>query len=178
MENVSDALIMAGSVLVFIIALSVCISSFTTLRANIDNIVSHTETVNMAEGEEGYINYIKGKNAIRTVGSETVVSSVCRAMKENYIVYIIFKSSVNVPNSVMSTIYNTNGTTPIVGIRIPNDKNYNLDINKILSDGLYKTIRDKRFDEYLGEYQEKTEEGVSEANKITYRIITYVEKIP
>lgn len=178
MENVSDALIMAGSVLVFIIALSVCISSFTTLRANIDNIVSHTETVNMAEGEEGYINYIKGKNAIRIVGSETVVSSVCRAMKENYIVYIIFKSSVTVPNSVMSTIYNTNGTTPIVGIRIPNDKNYNLDINKILSDGLYGDIRDKRFEEYLGEYQEKTEEGVSEANKITYRIITYVEKIP
>lgn len=177
MENVSDALIMAGSVLVFIIALSVCISSFTTLRANIDNIVSHTETVNMAEGEEGYINYIKGKKATRTVGSETVVSSVCRAMKENYIVYIIFKSSVTVPNSVMSTIYNTNGTTPIVGIRIPNDKNYNLDINKILSDGLYGDIRDKRFDEYLGEYQEKTEEGVSEANKITYRIITYVEVV-
>ena len=32
MENATDALIMAGSVLIFLIALSVCVSSFTTLR--------------------------------------------------------------------------------------------------------------------------------------------------
>ena len=39
MENATDALIMAGSVLIFLIALSVCVSSFTTLRTEIDQII-------------------------------------------------------------------------------------------------------------------------------------------
>ena len=43
MENASDALIMAGQVLVFIIALTVCISSFNTLRNNITDLINALE---------------------------------------------------------------------------------------------------------------------------------------
>ena len=70
MENATDALIMAGSVLIFLIALSVCVSSFTTLRAGIDRIVDQTETVDMAQNSVEYINYISRSNAIRVVGAE------------------------------------------------------------------------------------------------------------
>ena len=92
MENATDALIMAGSVLIFLIALSVCVSSFTTLRAGIDRIVDQTETVDMAQNSVEYINYISRSNAIRVVGAETVVSSMYRAKKENYVIYIVLKN--------------------------------------------------------------------------------------
>ena len=38
---------------------------------------------------------------------------------------------------------------------------------------LYSSIKDKKFEEYLGVYQDNTD--ATEENKITYRIITYVE---
>ena len=89
MENVSDALIMAGQVLIFIIALTICISSFTALRVGVDEVVGQTETVQMARDSQGYINYIDSEkvNAARVVGAETVVSSMYRAIKENYVIY-------------------------------------------------------------------------------------------
>lgn len=37
MENASDALIMAGQILIFLVALTLCISSFSDLRTNIQN---------------------------------------------------------------------------------------------------------------------------------------------
>ena len=94
MENATDALIMAGSVLIFIIALTVCISSFTTLRVGIDDIVTQTETVEMAKDSSGnYINYIQAQDdSIRIVGAETVVTSISRAIKEDYVVYIKLKN--------------------------------------------------------------------------------------
>ena len=89
MENVSDALIMAGQVLIFIIALTVCISSFSTLRAGIDSTISQTETIKFAKDSEGYINFIQSRDsgATRIVGAETVVSSMYRAIKEDFTMY-------------------------------------------------------------------------------------------
>ena len=49
MENASDALIMAGQMLIFIVALTVCISSFTTVRAEINRIVGENEEIRMAK---------------------------------------------------------------------------------------------------------------------------------
>ena len=62
MENASDALIMAGQILIFIIALTVCISSFSILRKSVDSIIGETETVKFAKGEKGYLNYIEADN--------------------------------------------------------------------------------------------------------------------
>ena len=91
MENASDALIMAGEMLIFIVALTVCISSFTKVRVEIDKIVGQKETVQMAKNEENqeYVNYIKSKknNSIRVVRAETLLPSMYRAIKENYVIY-------------------------------------------------------------------------------------------
>lgn len=183
MENATDALIMAGSVLIFLIALSVCVSSFTTLRTEIDQIIEQTETVDMAQKNGEYVNYIKkSDDAIRVVGSETVVSSMYRAKKENYVIYIVLKNSlrnskefekigmiVKIPDIKKSAdniiINKSENVIKLIG-------SYDFDdiLNKLK---LYESIKDKKFEEYLGVYQDNTD--ATEENKITYRIITYVE---
>lgn len=183
MENATDALIMAGSVLIFLIALSVCVSSFTTLRTEIDQIIEQTETVDMAQKNGEYVNYIKkSDDAIRVVGSETVVSSMYRAKKENYVIYIVLKNSlrnskefekrgmiVKIPDIKKSAdniiINKSKNVIKLIG-------SYDFDdiLNKLK---LYESIKDKKFEEYLGVYQDNTD--ATEENKITYRIITYVE---
>ena len=68
-------------------------------------------------------------------------------------------------------IYDTDNTR--IKITIKNDANYRA--NALLKNGLYDIIKSEKFEEYLGEYQEATNEAVSSENKKTYRIITYSE---
>ena len=179
MENATDALIMAGSVLIFLIALSVCVSSFTTLRTEIDQIIEQTETVDMAQKNGEYVNYIKkSDDAIRVVGSETVVSSMYRAKKENYVIYIVLINSnefekrgmiVKIPDIKKSAdniiINKSDNVIKLIG---------SYDFDYILNElKLYESIKDKKFEEYLGVYQDNTD--ATEENKITSRIITYIE---
>ena len=182
MENVSDALIMAGQVLIFIIALTVCISSFTTLRMGIDSTINQTETIKFAKDSDGYINFIQSRDngSIRIVGAETVVSSMYRAIKEDFIMYL------ELSDSTFESVYNKIGveigsykilydkTNKRIKVTIANDANYRA--NALLKNGLYEIIKGKKFEERLGEYQENTNEGVSSENKKTYRIITYKEQ--
>ena len=100
MENASEALVMAGDILIFIIALTVCISSFTTVRTEVDRIIGQNEEIRMAKDGDTYINFIESKksSSARAVESETVVSSIYRAIKENYVIYIKFKDDIrNLP---------------------------------------------------------------------------------
>lgn len=187
MENASDALVMAGQVLIFIIALTVCISSFSTVRTEVNRIAGQNEEIRMAKDEDTYINFIESKksSSTRVVESETVVSSMYRAIKENYVIYI----KLNNPGDVNSKInkipavrdINVNGEKiisagdPLIEITIgPNTNQY---VNAVLSTyNLFNQISGKSFYEYLGEYQEPSSPGVATENKQTYRIITYVEK--
>lgn len=199
MDNASDALIMAGSVLIFIIALTVCISSFTTLRVGIDDIVGQTETVEMAKNDKGYINYIDSKNAgaVRVVGSETVVSSMYRALKENYVIYIVAsendytdwqsgiidkieKKDIEYDLKVETvegtkTIKQPGKNEHIIKVTIGNEFS-NTYINSKLSEGFYEKIKDKNFYEYLGEYQNNSNSATTSENKQTKRVITYIEQ--
>ena len=181
MENASEALIMAGQVLIFIIALSLCKSSFSTLRAGIDSTISQTETVQFAKDTEGYINFIESRNndATRIVGAETVISSMYRAIKEDFTMYLKLKEDTfsgvktvlgkNIDNHEIK--YNDDEKS--IKITISNDANYRP--HTLLKNGLYEKIKNKEFKEFLGEYQEKTNDGVSSENKQTKRIITYEE---
>lgn len=183
MENATDALIMAGSVLIFLIALSVCVSSFTTLRTEIDQIIEQTETVDMAQKNGEYVNYIKkSDDAIRVVGSETVVSSMYRAKKENYVIYIVLKNRlwnskefekigmiVKIPD-IKKSADNIIINKSVNVIKLIGSYDFDYILNKL---NLYDSIKDKKFEEYLGVYQDNTD--ATEENKITYRIITYVE---
>lgn len=195
MENASDALIMAGQMLIFIVALTVCISSFTTVRAEVNRIIGENEEIRMAKDGDTYINYIESKksSSTRVVGSDTVVASMYRAIKENYVIYIKFKSDIKTQidtdhiktmvASVDSVVKNKDGQpiikkeNELIKITIGSDTNQN--INEVLksTEGgkLFGLIKDKNFNEYLGEYQKASAQGVTSENKEVYRIITYVE---
>lgn len=205
MENASDALIMAGEMLIFIVALTVCISSFTKVRVEIDKIVDQKETVQMAKNEENqeYVNYIKSKknNSIRVVGAETLLPSMYRAIKENYVIYIklnaydddFIKNSgivlTKATKDVSAIKRNSDGTTSsstvihngddIIKITIGSKTaKINQYVNAILKDNdkkFFNYIKEKEFYEYLGEYQDWAETGVSSEDRAIHRIITYVE---
>lgn len=203
MENASDALIMAGEMLIFIVALTVCISSFTKVRVEIDKIVGQKETVQMAKNGDEYINYIKSKEtkSIRVVGAETLLPSMYRAIKENYVIYIKLKNYENsyiadsgvvltkATKNVYVVIRNNDGSTNSTQIIKENDKiikitigsktaEINQNVNAILKDNnknFFNYIKGKIFYEYLGEYQDWAETGVSSEDRAIHRIITYVE---
>ena len=179
MENASDALIMAGEVLIFIIALTVCISSFTTLRVGIDNTIDQTETIKFAKDSDLYINFIQSKEdgATRIVGAETVVSSMYRAIKEDFTMYLQLNNSTfsqvehNLGTKIgdYEIVYNKDKNW--IKITIASDANYRT--NALLQKGLYDIIKEEQFEEHLGEYQNATTDAVSSENKKTNRIITY-----
>lgn len=179
MENASDALIMAGQVLIFIIALTVCISSFSTLRLGIDSIIDQTETIKFAKDSDLYVNFIQSKDdgATRIVGAETVVSSMYRAIKEDFTMYLQLNDSTfsQVEHKLETKIGDYeiiyNHDKKWIKITIASDANYIS--NALLQKGLYGIIKDEKFKEYLGEYQNATTDAVSSENKKTNRIITY-----
>ncbi len=188
MENASDALIMAGQILIFIVALTVCLSSFTNVRAEVNRIVGENEEIRFAKDGETYVNFIESKkgSANRVVESDTIVTSLYRAIKENYVVYIKFTDPTNdiKNNKYISkiTATQTNSVTQInegdLLIKVTIGTDTNQDVDKVLKDGndggrLFEELRKYKFKEYLGEYQDSSD--VTSENKQTYRIITYVQ---
>ena len=95
MENATDALIMAGSVLLLIIALTITISSLSNLRMEAQNLLMERDQILITKDSLGdYLNYIKNDdNDVRIVGIETLISAIRRKWKENYNIYIVIKKS-------------------------------------------------------------------------------------
>lgn len=174
MENATDALIMAGSVLLLIIALTVTISSLTALKTETQDMLNDRDQLLATTDKSGYINYLKSggeESDTRIVGIETVMSSIRRMAKEDYTVYI----KTNTPISELNNDLKVNGDAKFiklslsgVGNKYVNDKN--------VTSTIYNTLNSAKFKEYIGIYQNKTAEGVSDANKATYKIITYEQQ--
>lgn len=81
MENASQALKMAGAVLLFVLAVSVAIVSFGQARETADTILDYKDR------ETVYIDgnlYYETTGTERTVGLETVIPTIYRAYLENY----------------------------------------------------------------------------------------------
>lgn len=194
MENATDALIIAGSVLLLIIALTVSISSFSNFRMQFDEIVSQDDALELTKDTNGeYLNYLKSNDEdVRTVGIETVISSIRRIRKENYVIYIcLTKSSMpNVSDEIKVTtkknqlyyidkknkIKNlTTSGQEVIKLTMVGIGNQHVENDDEIAE-IYKTLKNSQFKEYIGIYQNKTDKGVSEANKTTYRIITFVEE--
>ena len=183
MENATDALIMAGSVLLLIIALTVTISSLSNLRTQAQDILMERDRLEIAQDSKGYINYIKNDDKdIRIVGIESVISSIRRMWKEDYTIYLATNSLLTeIPQELRVSNIENLSNTPIdqdkniiklsqagVGNQLIKDDN-------VLSE-IYNNLKEKKFKEHIGIYQNKAIEGVSEANKNTYKIITFVEE--
>ena len=153
MENAAEALMMAGSVLIFIIALTVTMSSFTTLRAGIDDLLDQAETIELAKDSEGYINYMESESegSIRKVGIETIVPTITRAMKENYVVYIKLLNATDIPENAIEAQVDVNVNIDGTNKKIisANDKlikvtignNTNQDINNKLKNRIIRNYK-------------------------------------
>lgn len=187
MENATDALIMAGSVLLLIIALTISISSFSNLKTQVDEIVGETEQLQFVKDTEGgYLNYLKSSNDtdVRTVGVETIISSLRRLQKEQYTIYICLNPTttnlINLPEDLklkgqeLSEVKQKFNTNEVIKLSLSKSGNKYIEDDKVINT-LYKELTDKNFKEYIGIYQYKTETGVSDANKETYKIITFVQ---
>lgn len=176
MENASDALIMATDILIFIVALTLCISSFTNVRQGVDNIINRPETIKMAKDSEVYINYIASdeNKATRVVGVDTVIPSLYRALKENYVVYIKIKNNLNAVSNIVLYENLKDGyyTYKFKAGNNPIEKN-NTAIDMLCINGLYNKLKDCKFYEYLGEFKYNTATNVED--RTTYRIITYIQ---
>lgn len=183
MENANDAIIMAGSVLMLLIALAITISSLNSIKKETQDFIDQKNQLMMTSDENGYINYLKSDNddryAIRTVGIETVLTSIRRMTKEDYTIYIEPKTAISGLESKYDALkvddVDDNRNTiklSLAGVRnrFVNDEN----LTKVLY-AIYDSLKNAKFTEYIGVYQNKTIEGVSDANKSTYRILTYRE---
>lgn len=86
MEHASDAIIMAGAILIFIIALSTAMMVFSQARATVDTVIYTSDETNFYEylGDTSN-NTIKS----RTVGWETVIPTLYKYYKENYTVVFL-----------------------------------------------------------------------------------------
>lgn len=96
MENAVEALKMAGSVLLFVMALSIAMLSFTQARTAIDTLVKYSDREqysieeNSRKKEDEIFYYVFDKTekgdvkTERYVGMETIIPTVYRSMDESY----------------------------------------------------------------------------------------------
>ena len=193
MENATDALIMAGSIFLLIIALTLSISSFSRVKTQIDDIVLSREKVEYAvnSNDNSLLNFIQSNTKYtRTVTFETIATSLRRLRKEEFDVYIIFKNPDlgDFANELKTTL---NKDDYFEDIEITGEKavlKFSISgaANKYLEDKnsdnfdkslnlLYNKVGTKKFKEYYGVYKQKTDDGVSNIEKKDIKIITYEE---
>lgn len=136
MDNATEALFMGAAVLVFMVAVSLTLSSFSTFRNDLEDIILADERIDMATqkdstGKESYINYISSSQECRTVGIDTLANSLYRVYKENYIVVIKLNDEhkneygIFEPNNKLEKYSNClikPGNTTINGKIVPNIK--------------------------------------------------------
>ena len=95
MENAVDALKIAASVLLFVVALSISINAFGEVRIVSQTLLDYTD-------REYEYTYVENNGTTkRIVGLESVIPTVYKAYKENY--KIVFDSSV-MPGGVYKKI--------------------------------------------------------------------------
>ena len=84
-DNVADALRMAGSVLLFVLGLSIAILALSQARESLDIVLSYSDRESLTiENDERYYYLASENDTSRYVGKETVIPAIYRAYKENY----------------------------------------------------------------------------------------------
>jgi len=192
MENAVEALKFAGAIMVFALALTLSISSFSQANEAVTSII------NLRDRETNYTYVIPTDDLTRTVGIETVITSMYRAYRENIEIYF-FESDGTTP---LGLYYKTNNQgenikennelvkvnyidSELESFGSPKEAIDHLDTllrsnpvtydgeykNQIIySQGLYKYLSDFTFKESFGEYYQGT--GTT---KIKKRVITYTK---
>lgn len=202
MENAADALKMAAAVLIFVLALSISINSFSEVRQTSQTILNYRDR----EYETTYVE--DNGSTERLVGAETIIPSIYKIYQENY--KIIFKINsigylykkkitegekkgqdeeinyIDLQKEVLGNesqkqrfiqaiLYGVNsfeGKSDVV----KEFKNLGIEFNN--PNGIFEIIKNKKYKESLGVYyQEEVDSdsasNISENNKTKKRVITY-----
>lgn len=175
MENAVDALKMAGSVLLFVIALSVAIPAFTNVRITMDSVLGQTDRESLTiEGDSRfyYLPTDNKNNTNRYVGKETIIPTLYRAYKENYKVefnftedYYLYKKKVGSETKEIKEI-------DLLGQSISSDKQSRQFLNGII----YGFPLNSDNDENLTFDNWKKKFNVEPNNKSLYEYLTDMEK--
>lgn len=203
MENATEALKIAFGVMMFVLALTLSITSFSQATQAVEGITY------MSDRETTYTYVKPASNSNRIVGVETIIPTMYNAYKENYKVYF-YESYTDENNNQPMYLYkyvDSNVAAAPTNI-------YYVDLEKeifssateaiehldvllgkrpinttakyyeqfIHTEGLYEFLSGKKFEEILGEYYQEdaldaengTTSGILDINKTKKRIITYV----
>lgn len=89
MENGVDALKIAFGMIIFVLAISITISLFTTAIETLNRIweVRQSEESYVTDADGNYLNYVNFNGGTRIVSAETIVPNMYRAYKENFAIY-------------------------------------------------------------------------------------------
>lgn len=198
MENLTEALKITFGIVMFVLALSLSISSFSQAREAIDNVI-------MIKDREQEYTYVKTSSDIRNklVSVETIIPTIYKAYKENFSVEF-YKSDGVTPlylYTAVDTNYNKIDVNyidlerEILGNATNANEHFNILLGResnapdnfrdefIYRDGLYEFFKNNKFTEYLGEYYQEdalagTITDTLEINKTKKRVITYVLQEP
>lgn len=201
MENAAEALKMAFGVLMLVLALTLCISSFSQAREAVDSIIT------IKDRETSYTYLASSDDSTRIVGIETVVPTMYKAYKENFEVHFLKADGTNL---VLYKYQDQNGNTrdiSIIDLESEEHADSQRAINRldyILSgtekgpndpakkevasitggtSGLYQYFKNRKFEEQMGEYYQEDKEGkttdengatILDINKSKKRVITYI----
>jgi len=92
-DNIADALKMAGSVLLFVIGLSISFLYFSQARQSIDTVLSYSDRESTSIEYDKRFYYLNNNETSRYVGKETIIPSIYRACKENFKIVFVFNDS-------------------------------------------------------------------------------------
>lgn len=194
MENAVEALKIAFAVMMFVVALSLSISSFNAADSAVNAIIHFND-------REIEYSYVEPGDSNRTVGVESIIPTMYRAYEENFDVYfykkdgtelILYYAIDNNGNRKKDEIGNDIGINYINGSEVfadaqekaehlnrilgnPNSviDQYKRQLNIEYTEGLFDFLSGKKFKEQLGEYYVNENENTPEANKVKKRVITY-----
>lgn len=202
MENAAEALKMAAAVLIFVLALSISINSFSEVRQTSQTILNYRDR----EYETTYVE--DNGSTERLVGAETIIPSMYKIYQENYkiifniksigylykkkitegekkgqdeeIKYIDLQKEVLGNESqkqrfIQAILYGVNSFEGKSDVA-KEFKNLGIEFNN--SNGIFEIIKNKKYKESLGVYyQEEVDSDsaskISENNKTKKRVITY-----
>lgn len=203
MENATEAMKIAFGILMFVLALTLSISTFTNATQAVDAITT------LRDRETQYTYVEPSSDSNRIVGVETIIPTMYKAYKENFEIKF-YKSYTDENNNEPLYLYNSidaNGNQkPVYCIDLESEVvssaseaiahleallgpktqagKYQSEFSgsTVLgsnSSGLYEYFSDKTFKELLGEYYQEDalagkETDALEINKTKKRVITYI----
>ena len=180
MENGVEALKIASGMLIFVLAITITISAFTTASQALNQIFTAKDAHEYVTDADGnYLNFVKFDGGTRKVSVDTIIPSIYRAYKENYAIYF----------------YKNDGTEFVLYEKEDGEKVNYIDLQKevhgssekaiehinnlLYNEDLYRRLQEKDFIEKLGEYYMEDVSGATETaevNKIKKRVIAYTQE--